>query len=226
MKKSARYLEAKAPVDGAKLYGLDEALDLILQGKAPKFDETVELHMKLGIDVKKADQNIRGTISMPNGIGRTVRVVAFAQGEKAQACRDAGADEVGDEELAKRIQDGWTDFDLVLATPDMMKYVGRLGRILGPQGKMPSPKAGTVVEDIAAAVGEFKAGKIEYRADSSGNVHAPVGKRSFDKQALKENIEAFIERIRSVRPSSAKGRYIQKAVLSSTMGPGIKLAVE
>jgi len=226
MKRSARYLEARARIEPDKLYGLDEALDLLKEAKSAKFDETVELHMKLGIDVKKADQNVRGTISMPNGIGKSVRVIAFAQGDAVQACKDAGADEVGGEELAKRIQDGWTDFDLVLATPDMMKFVGRLGRILGPQGKMPSPKAGTVTDDIATAVREFKAGKIEYRADASGNVHAPVGKKSFDKQALKENVEAFIERIKSVRPASAKGRYIQKAVLTSTMGPGIKLAVE
>jgi len=226
MKRSSRYIEAKSKVDAARDYGVDEALEVLGEMKPAKFDETVEVHMKLGIDVKKADQNIRGTLSLPHGIGRSVKVIAFAQGDKAEAAKAAGADEVGAEDLAKKIEGGWTDFDIAVASPDMMRFVGRLGRILGPQGKMPSPKSGTVADDVAKAVEEFKAGKIEYRADSSGNLHAPVGKRSFDKDKLKENVEAFISHIKAIKPPSAKGRYIQKVVLTTTMGPGVKLAVE
>jgi len=226
MKRSKRYTEIKAKVDLEKEYDLDEALAVIKEMKSAKFDETVEIHMKLGIDIKKADQNVRGTLSMPNGTGRSVKVIAFAQGENARAAKDAGADEVGDEELAARIQGGWMDFDIVLATPDMMRFVGRLGRVLGPQGKMPSPKSGTVTEDIATAVSEFKAGKIEYRADGSGNLHVPVGKRSFEKQALKENIEVLIGHIKAAKPPAAKGKYIQKTVVGTTMGPSLKLVME
>jgi len=226
MKRSKQYQQLRAAVDRDKAYDLDEALDIIKNMKPAAFDETVEIHMKLGIDVRKPDQNVRGTISMPNGIGKSVKLIAFAQGENAQAARDAGADEVGDEDLAKRIQDGWMDFDMVLATPDMMRIVSRLGRVLGPQGKMPSPKSGTVTDDIGTAVGEFKAGKIEYRADGSGNLHAPVGKKSFDKQALKENIEAFVGHITATKPPAAKGRFLLKTVLATTMGPGLKLAMQ
>jgi len=226
MKRSTRYAEIKSKIDPNRAYDLDEALEILKGMKGAKFDETVEIHMKLGIDVKKADQNVRGTLSMPNGTGKSVKLIAFAQGANAEAAKEAGADEVGDEDMAKRIQDGWMDFDVVVATPDMMRVVGRLGRVLGPQGKMPSPKSGTVTEDIATAVSEFKAGKIEFRADASGNLHAPVGKKSFEKQALKENIDAFISHIKSVRPASAKGRYIQRAVIATTMGPGLRLAVE
>ena len=226
MKRSTRYAEVKSKIDSNKAYDLDEALEIVKGMKSAKFDETVEIHMKLGIDVKKADQNVRGTLSMPNGTGKSVKLIAFAQGANAEAAKEAGADEVGDEDLAKRIQDGWMDFDVVVATPDMMRVVGRLGRVLGPQGKMPSPKSGTVTEDIATAVSEFKAGKIEYRADASGNLHAPVGKKSFEKRALKENIEAFISHIKSVRPASAKGRYIHRTVIATTMGPGLRLAEE
>ncbi|HUU70967.1 MAG TPA: 50S ribosomal protein L1 [Planctomycetota bacterium] len=226
MNRSARYLEAKAKIDPDKSYSIDDALGIIKELKAPKFDETVELHLKLGIDVKKADQNIRGTISLPHGIGKSVRVIAFARGDKATAAKEAGADEVGDDDLAKKIEGGWTDFDVAIASPDMMRVVGRLGRILGPQGKMPSPKSGTVTEDVATAVAEFKAGKIEFRADASGNVHVPTGKRSFDTPKLKENIETFINHVRSVKPAATKGKYIQKVVVCTSMGPGIRLAVE
>jgi len=219
-------MEAKAKVDAEKAYTPDEALAVLKEFKSAKFDETVELHMKLGIDVKKADQNIRGTISLPHGIGKSVRVIAFAKGDKAAAAKAAGADEVGDDDLAKKIEGGWTDFDIAIASPDMMRVVGKLGRVLGPQGKMPSPKSGTVTDDVATAVAEFKAGKIEFRADASGNVHVPVGKKSFDVQKLKENIEAFLNHIRAVKPSSSKGRYIQKVVLAATMSPGLRLAVE
>ena len=226
MKRSARYLEAKAKVDPEKAYAIDEALSILKDMKSTKFDETVELHLKLGIDVKKADQNIRGTISLPHGIGRSVRVIAFARGDKAAAAKAAGADEVGDDDLAKKIEGGWTDFDIAIAAPDMMRVVGKLGRVLGPQGKMPSPKSGTVAEDVGKAVAEFKAGKIEYRADASGNLHVPTGKRSFDVQKLKENVEMMLNHIRSIKPAAAKGRYIQKVVLCTSMGPGIRLAVE
>ena len=226
MKRSARYMEAKAKVDPEKVYTLDEALAVLKEMKSTKFDESVEVHLKLGIDVKKADQNIRGTISLPHGIGKNVRVIAFAKGDKAVAAKAAGADEVGDDDLAKKIEGGWTDFDVAIAAPDMMRVVGKLGRILGPQGKMPSPKSGTVTEDVATAVAEFKAGKIEYRADASGNMHVPAGKRSFDVPKLKENIEMFINHIKSIRPASTKGRYILKAVLCTTMGPGIQLLVD
>lgn len=226
MKRSTRYLEAKAKVDQAAAYTVDAAIDLLKEMASAKFDETFEVHMKLGIDTKKADQGVRGTISLPHGIGKTVRVIAFARGDKAAAAKAAGADEVGDEDLAKKIEGGWTDFDVAIASPDMMRIVGRLGRVLGPQGKMPSPKSGTVTEDVVTAVTEFKAGKIEFRADASGNVHVPTGKRSFDASKLKENIEAFINHIRSVRPAATKGKYIQKVVVCTTMGPGVRLAVE
>ena len=226
MKRSTRYLEARAKVDQAAAYTVDAAIDLLKEMASAKFDETFEVHMKLGIDTKKADQGVRGTISLPHGIGKSVRVIAFAQGDKAQAAREAGADEVGGDELAKKIEGGWTDFDIAIASPDMMRVVGRLGRVLGPQGKMPSPKSGTVADDIGTAVAEFKAGKIEYRADASGNLHAPVGKKSFEKQALKDNIEAFVNHIRAIRPPSVKGKFIQKTVLASTMSPGVLLDVE
>jgi len=225
MKRSRRYRQCASKVDPKKLYDLDEAITLLKSLDGAKFDETVELVLHLGIDPKKADQNIRGTISLPKGIGRTQRVVVFAEGAKAEEAKAAGADEVGGQDLIERIQGGWLDFDVAIATPAMMRQVGRLGRILGPKGLMPSPKSGTVTDDVAQAVREFKAGKIEYRADAGGNVHAPVGKKSFPPEDLKANIEAFIERIRQVKPPAAKGRYILGAALSTTMGPGIKLAV-
>ena len=225
MKRSRRYRQCASKVDPKKLYDLDEAITLLKSLDGAKFDETVELVLHLGIDPKKADQNIRGTISLPKGIGRTQRVVVFAEGAQAEEAKAAGADEVGGQDLIERIQGGWLDFDVAIATPAMMRQVGRLGRILGPKGLMPSPKSGTVTDDVAQAVREFKAGKIEYRADAGGNVHAPVGKKSFPPEDLKANIEAFIERIRQVKPPAAKGRYILGAALSTTMGPGIKLAV-
>ena len=225
MKRSRRYRQCASKIDPKKLYDLDEAIALLKSLDGAKFDETVELVLHLGIDPKKADQNIRGTISLPKGIGRTQRVVVFAEGAQAEEAKAAGADEVGGQDLIERIQGGWLDFDVAIATPAMMRQVGRLGRILGPKGLMPSPKSGTVTDDVAQAVREFKAGKIEYRADAGGNVHAPVGKKSFPPEDLKANIEAFIERIRQVKPPAAKGRYILGAALSTTMGPGIKLAV-
>jgi large subunit ribosomal protein L1 len=225
MKHSKRFREALSKVDRTREYTLDEAIEVLLSVPTVKFDETVEIAMKLGIDTKKSDQMVRGTISLPKGIGRTLRVIAFADGDQAKQAAEAGADAVGGEELAKKIQEGWLEFDVAIATPPTMRYVGRLGRILGPQGKMPSPKSGTVTDDIATAVREFKAGKIEFRADATGCVHAPMGKRSFPKEDLKVNIEAFLEHVRASKPPSSKGKYIQKVSLSTTMGPGLKLAV-
>lgn len=223
MHRSKRYREAAAKVDIKKLYALDEALDLLKGFPDSKFDETVEVAIRLGIDPKKPEESVRGTISLPKGIGRTLRVIVFAEGEAAEQASAAGADEVGSQELIQKIQGGWLDFDVAIAVPEMMRQVGRLGRILGPKGLMPSPKSGTVTQDVEPAVEEFKAGKIEYRADGSANVHAPVGKKSFAKEDLKANLEAFVEHIRQARPAAAKGRYILGVALSTTMGPAVRL---
>ncbi len=225
MKHGKRYEESAKTLDRAKSYTVDEAIALIKGFKGAKFDETVEIVFHLGVDPKKPDQAVRGTISLPKGIGRSVRVIAFAEGEQAAKAKAAGAIEAGGQELIERVNGGWTDFDVAIATPAMMRQVSRLGRILGPKGLMPSPKSGTVAEDVEGAVREFRAGKLEYRADAGGNVHAPVGKKSFAPEDLKANIEAFIERIRQAKPASAKGRYILGVALSTTMGPGIRLAV-
>lgn len=193
--------------------------------KRAKFDESVEVAMKLGIDPKQSDQLIRGSVSLPKGIGRSLKVIVFAAGEKATIAKKAGADEVGAEELVKKVEGGWTDFDVAIATSDMMRLVGKLGRVLGPQGKMPSPKSGTVTDDIETAVKEFKAGKIEYRTDAGGNVHTIVGKVSFSDKDLEDNINAFVKQIVNSRPASAKGVFIEKVSVSSTMNPGIMLEV-
>jgi len=194
-------------------------------GKPCKFDQTVELAVRLGIDPRQADQLVRGSIILPHGIGKTQRVVVFAKGENAKIALEAGADEVGDKELADKIKGGWLDFDVAIATPDMMGVVGPLGRVLGPRGLMPSPRAGTVTQDVAGAVKEYKAGKVEFRNDSSGNIHCVVGKLSFDEQSLVENIEAVLKLINSLKPAVQKGVYIRNIALSSTMGPGIIVAV-
>ena len=225
MHRSKRYREADGKIDSKKLYELDEALEILRGLPAGKFDETVEIAMHLGIDPKKADQALRGTISLPKGIGKTLRVIVFAEGDQAEAARAAGADEVGAQELIDKIQGGWLDFDVAIAVPAMMRTVGRLGRVLGPKGLMPSPKGGTVTADVTKAVTEFKAGKLEFRADAGGNIHAPVGKRSFSVEDLKANIQAFIDHIGRVKPSAAKGRYILGVSVSTSMGPGIRLAV-
>ena len=225
MHRSKRYTAGSGKVDADKLYELDEAVELVKGLPAAKFDETVEIAMHLGVDPKKADQAVRGTISLPKGIGKTLRVIVFAEGEPADQARGAGADEVGGQELIEKIQGGWLDFDVAIAVPAMMRNVGRLGRTLGPKGLMPSPKSGTVTNEVAGAVQEFKAGKIEYRADAGGNIHAPVGRKSFSVEDLKANIEAFIEQVRRAKPTSAKGRYILGVSLSTTMSPGIRLAV-
>ncbi|HEX6883808.1 MAG TPA: 50S ribosomal protein L1, partial [Planctomycetota bacterium] len=187
-KRSKRYEEASKRIDRTKLYPPREALGLLKALPPPKFDETVDVVVRLGIDPKKTDQLVRGAVSLPKGLGKSVRVIVFAEGERAESARKAGADEVGSEELAKRILDGWLDFDIVIASPDMMKHVGKLGKVLGPQGKMPSPKSGTVTPDVAKAVNEFKAGKVEFRTDAGGNVHVPLGKRSFETADLEANL--------------------------------------
>jgi len=202
-----------------------DAVKILKQFNHTKFDQTVELVLWLGIDPKQADQTVRGAVSLPHGIGKTKKVVAFCEGEQAEAARAAGAIEAGGDDLIAKIQNGWTDFDVAVAVPAMMRSVSRLGRILGPAGKMPSPKSGTVVEDVATAVREYSAGKIEFRNDDGGNVHVPVGRMSFEEQRLVENIEAFVARIRSMKPATSKGTYIRKAVLTATMTPAIPLDV-
>ena len=218
-----QHTAAKAQVDRTKVYQPREAVTLLKELQTAKFDETVEVHFRLGVNVRHADQQLRGTIMLPHGTGRTARVAVFAQGDKAKEAEEAGADFVGADDLATKIQEGWTDFDVAIATPDMMVVVGRLGRILGPQGKMPNPKTGTVTMDVAKAVEEVKAGKIEYRTDRSGIVHIPIGKKSFELPLLVENYGAVLEEILRVKPSSAKGRYIKSITLASTMGPGVKV---
>ncbi|MDY7009443.1 MAG: 50S ribosomal protein L1 [Planctomycetota bacterium] len=204
---------------------IDEAVGLLKQFDGTKFDQTVELVVWLGIDPKQADQAIRGATSLPNGIGKTRRVVAFCSDDEAQAALDAGAIEVGGDDLIAKVQKGWMDFDVAIATGAMMRGVSRLGRILGPVGKMPSPKAGTVVDDVVSAVKEYAAGKIKFRNDDGGNIHAPVGKISFDSEKLVENIKAFLSHLKAMKPASSKGTYIKKACLSATMSPAVELSV-
>ena len=203
---------------------MSSAVELLKNFDATKFDQSVEIHMRLGIDPKQADQLVRGSVVLPHGIGRTQRVVVFAKGELADAATAAGADEVGQEELAKKIKDGWVDFDACIATPDMMGLVGPLGRVLGPRGLMPSPRAGTVTADVAKVVQEYKAGKVEFRNDNGGNVHAVVGKLSFEPAKLVDNIRAFIGHIEGLKPTSVKGTYIRGISVCSTMSPGIRIA--
>lgn len=224
-KRGKRYVQAREKVDPTKRCSIPEAVTLLKSLPKAKFDETVEVSLRLGIDPKQADQIVRGSVSLPNGTGKDVKVIAFCVGANAEAAKAAGAVEAGGEELVERIQKGWTDFDVAVASPDMMRHVGKLGRILGPQGKMPSPKSGTVAEDVAAAVREFRAGRIEYRSDASGNLHVRVGKVAFEDHALQENLDAFINHIQTGRPASVKGTFIQAAHVSSTMGPSIRLAV-
>lgn len=204
-------------------YQADEAIELSKGMATAKFDETLEVVFRLGVDPRKAEEMLRGTIALPSGTGRDVRVAVFAQGESATAAREAGADHVGDADLAEAVEGGMTDFDVAIATPDMMPVVGKLGRVLGPRGLMPNPKTGTVTDDVAKAVEEFKGGKVEYRTDKNGNVHVPIGKASFELDALKENFGAVLEELNRVKPAGAKGKYVKKVVVSSTMGPGVKI---
>lgn len=220
--RSKRYQKVQARVEQDKTYNLDEAIALLKSLEPPKFDQTVEIVAILSIDPKKSDQQVRGSVSLPHGIGKTRKVIVFVAGEEAKAAQDAGADEVGTDELIKKIAGGWLDFDVALAVPSMMRQISKLGKVLGPQGKMPSSKSGTVTEDIANAVKEFKAGKIEFRADAGGVVHAPVGKLSFSPENLRQNIESFIEYLTGVRPAGAKGVFIKQLTLSATMSPGLK----
>jgi large subunit ribosomal protein L1 len=223
MKKSKRFkaLLEKVPENPVEL---DKAISILKGFEGTKFDQTVEIHMHLGIDPKQADQIVRGSVVLPNGIGKTQRVVVFAKDAAADAAKEAGADEVGQEDLAKKINDGWLEFDVCIASPDMMGVVGPLGRVLGPRSLMPSPRAGTVTPDVAKAVSEYKAGKVEFRNDTGGNVHAVLGKLSFSTDQLKENIEAFLRYIDSLKPNSIKGTYIKGISLTATMSPGIPLA--
>jgi large subunit ribosomal protein L1 len=216
-----RYRESRAVIDREQLYTPVEAIRLLKDAPGTKFDETVEVHMNLGLNVRHADEQLRGTMMLPHGTGREARVAVFAEGEKAREAQDAGADVVGAADLAKRVEDGFTDFDVAIATPDQMGVVGRLGRVLGPRGLMPNPKTGTVTFDVAKAVKDAKAGKLEYRTDRGANVHIPIGKKSFDERQLVENYAALIEEIVRAKPAAAKGRYIKKITLTSTMGPGI-----
>lgn len=223
MAKSKKQVAAAEAFDPEHLYGPGEALGLVQQLATAKFDETVELAVRLGVDPRKADQMVRGTVALPSGTGKDVRVAVFATGEAATAAREAGAEFVGGDDLAAEVEGGMMDFDVAIATPDMMPTVGKLGRALGPRGLMPNPKTGTVTPDVAKAVGEFKGGKVEYRTDRQGNVHVPLGKASFDRDALVTNFKAVIEELERVKPASAKGRYVRRVTLSSTMGPGIKV---
>jgi len=218
-----KFAAASAKVDRNKRYGLEEAVALVKEMTNRKFDESVDIAMKLGVDPRHADQMVRGAVVLPHGIGKTVRVAVFAKGEKAKEAEAAGADIVGAEDLAQKIQEGYLDFDSTIATPDLMGLVGRLGKVLGPRGLMPNPKLGTVTTDVARAVRETKAGKVEYRVEKAGIVHAPVGKVSFDADKLRDNLNAIVESVIKSKPTGAKGTYVQSVSLSTTMGPGIKL---
>jgi large subunit ribosomal protein L1 len=217
------YLDAKKRFDREREYAPAEAIALVKELKRAKFNESVEVHVRTGLNVRHADEQLRGTIALPHGLGKDVKVAVFAQGDKAREAEEAGADVVGAEDLAQRIQDGFDDFDVAIATPDLMPVVGRLGRILGPAGKMPNPKVGTVTMDVAKAVEESKAGKVEYRTDRTAIVHLVIGKSDFDERRLLENYAAVIEELMRAKPSAAKGRYIRTVTLATTMGPGIKV---
>jgi large subunit ribosomal protein L1 len=223
MKKGKNYQEAMKKYDRNRLYDPVDALQLVKELASAKFDETVEIHIKLGVDPRHADQQVRGTVSLPNGTGKTRRVLVFAKGDKAKEAENAGADFVGAEEIAEKIQGGWFDFDVAVATPDMMSVVGRLGKILGPRGLMPNPKSGTVTFDIERTIKELKAGRIEYRVDKSAIIHVPLGKVSFEVEKLNQNLNAFAEALIKAKPAAAKGQYMRSVSICSTMSPGIKI---
>ena len=224
-KHGRKYEEAAAKVDRSKLYNREDAIKLIKETAVTNFDPTVEVHMRLGVDPRHADQQVRDVVVLPNGLGKSVRVLVFAEGEDANVAREAGADIIADDEVIKRIQEGWTEFDVAIAVPSMMGKVGRLGRVLGPRGLMPNPRAGTVAPaaDLPRLIDEAKAGRVEFRVDKTSNIHAPIGKASFTQEQLVENLTAFIGAVKRARPAAAKGTYIQKITVANTMGPGIKL---
>lgn len=225
MFKSRQYKEAKSKVDRTVLYPVEAAIDLVKEIKYAKFDETVEVVVRLGVDPRKADQMVRGAVVLPNGLGKQVRVLVFAKGEKALEASEAGADHVGGDDLVEKIKEGWFEFDAAIATPDMMGVVGKIGKLLGPRGLMPNPKVGTVTFEVGKAVRDAKSGKVEYRAEKTGIVHAPVGKVSFSRDHLKENILALLEALVKAKPSTSKGTYMKKIFLCSTMGPGVPVDV-
>ena len=224
MKKGKRYTEAAKLIEKTSLYDLEEAVSLVKKSASAKFDETIEAHFRLGVDGRHADQQVRGAVVLPHGTGKSVKVLVFAKGDKVDEALAAGADYAGGDELVPKIQnDGWLDFDVVVATPDMMGVVGRLGRVLGPKGLMPNPKAGTVTMDVTKAVNDIKAGKIEYRLDKSNIIHVPIGKASFSEEQLTDNFQTLIDAILKAKHSAAKGQYLRSVVIASTMGPGVKL---
>ena len=224
MKKGKRYTEAAKLIEKTNLYDLEEAVSLVKKSASAKFDETIEAHLRLGVDGRHADQQVRGAVVLPHGTGKAVKVLVFAKGDKVDEALAAGADYAGGDELVPKIQnDGWLDFDVVVATPDMMGVVGRLGRVLGPKGLMPNPKAGTVTMDVTKAVNDIKAGKIEYRLDKSNIIHVPIGKASFSEEQLTDNFQTLIDAVIKAKPSAAKGQYLKSVVIASTMGPGVKL---
>mgnify|MGYP004635927575 FL=1 len=223
MKHGKKYVESAKLIDRSAQYDVTDAIDLAVKTGKAKFDETVEVHVRLGVDSRHADQQVRGAVVLPNGTGKTVRALVFTKGDKVQAAQDAGADFVGAEDLVAKIQGGWMDFDVVIASPDMMGLVGRLGKVLGPRGLMPNPKAGTVTPDVAKAVTEAKAGKIEYRLDKTNIIHCPIGKVSFGVEKLQENFDALLGAIVRAKPAAAKGQYIRSCTVASTMGPGVRI---
>ncbi|QWC22962.1 50S ribosomal protein L1 [Bacillus haikouensis] len=222
-KKGKKFLEAQKLVDRTTAYSVEEAIELVKKTNIAKFDATVEVAFRLGVDTRKNDQQIRGAVVLPHGTGKTQKVLVFAKGEKAKEAEAAGADYVGDADMINKIQQGWFEFDVIVATPDMMGEVGKLGRVLGPKGLMPNPKTGTVTFDVEKAVNEIKAGKVEYRADKAGNVHVPVGKISFDSEKLVENFTTMYDTMLKAKPSAAKGTYMKNVAITSTMGPGVKV---
>jgi large subunit ribosomal protein L1 len=224
-KRGRKYLEAAAKIDRDKLYSRSEAVKLIKETAFTKFDPTVEVHMRLGVDPRHADQQVREVLNLPHGLGKTVRVLVFAEGEDARLAEEAGADYIADDELIKKIQDGWTDFDVAIAVPSMMGKVGRLGRALGPRGVMPNPRAGTVApgSDLPRLIEESKAGRVEFRVDRTANIHAPIGKASFSEEQLMDNLNHLLETVKRARPAAVKGAYVHRIVMANTMGPGIRL---
>ena len=224
-KKGKKYRAAAELLEDGKLYDVETAVDLVKKTATAKFDETIEMHVRLGVDPKYNDQQVRGAVVLPNGTGKSKRVLVFTKGDKVKEAQDAGADFVGAEDLVEKIKGGWFDFDVAVATPDMMGVVGRLGKLLGPRGLMPNPKLGTVTPDVAKAIGEQKAGKVEYRTDKAGNIHCPIGKASFENQKLAENYQTLLDTLIRVKPAAAKGQYVRSITLSSTMGPGVPVVL-